>query len=155
MAKKLVIDSEKCTGCRICEMACAVNHTGAVNPLRARIRILKWEWEGRYVPSQCRQCASPACQAACPVDAIYRDDILDRVMIDYDKCIGCRACIDACPFGMIGFDPVDQQVIKCDLCGGDPQCVRFCDTKAIVYTDVPDPETASLSSGHRDTAPAG
>jgi len=135
MAKVLVIDYEKCTGCRICEQVCTAKHEGVVNPARSRIRIIKWEQEGRYVPMVCQQCESAPCQSICPVKAISRDESLNRVMVDYDICIGCRMCVAICPFGGMSFDPLAQKVIKCDFCDGDPQCVRFCEVDAIQYVD--------------------
>jgi len=74
--------------------------------------------------------------AVCPKDAISRDAELDSVTINYDLCIGCKMCISACPFGAMGFDAQLKRVFKCDLCDGDPQCVRFCDMKAIDYVEV-------------------
>jgi len=71
----------------------------------------------------------------CPVKAVSRDETLGRVVVDYDVCIGCRACVSACPFGAMGFDVIGRKVIKCDLCDGDPQCVRFCEIKALEYVD--------------------
>jgi Fe-S-cluster-containing hydrogenase component 2 len=67
----------------------------------------------------------------CPVKAISKDDELGRVMVDYDTCIGCRSCVSICPFGAMSFNVIDKMVFKCDLCDGDPQCVRFCDVKAV------------------------
>ena len=61
MEKVLVVDAAKCTGCRICEQVCSVKHEGAVNPYRARIRVLKWELEGQVLPMVCRQCDDPPC----------------------------------------------------------------------------------------------
>jgi len=135
MAKVLMVDYEKCTGCRMCELVCSVKHEGVSNPARSRIKIVKWEWEGRYIPMACQQCQSAPCIAVCPVKAISRDEELNRVVIDYDMCIGCRMCVAACPFGAMSFDVLASKVIKCDFCDGDPQCVRFCDTKAIQYVD--------------------
>jgi Fe-S-cluster-containing hydrogenase component 2 len=71
----------------------------------------------------------------CPVKAISRDRELDYVKIDYDVCIGCRTCVAVCPFGAMGFDVIDKKVFKCNLCDGEPQCVRFCEVKAIDYVD--------------------
>jgi len=135
MAKVLMIDYEKCTGCRLCEMVCSVKHEGVSNPARSRIKIVKWEWEGRYVPMGCQQCESAPCMAVCPVKAISRDEEMGRVEIDYDVCIGCRMCVAICPFGGMGFDTLASKVIKCDFCDGDPQCVRFCEPGAIQYVD--------------------
>ncbi len=135
MAKVLMIDYEKCTGCRLCEQVCSVKHEGVSNPARSRIKIVKWEMEGRYVPMSCQQCESAPCMAVCPVKAISRDEEMGRVDIDYDVCIGCRMCVAICPFGAMSFDILAQKVIKCDFCDGDPLCVKFCEVGAIQYVD--------------------
>jgi len=135
MAKVLKIDYQKCTGCRLCELICAVVHDGISNPARSRIKVMKWESEGLYIPMSCQQCEDAPCMIACPVKAISRDEALNRVMVDYDICIGCRTCVSVCPFGAMNFNVIDKKVIKCDLCDGDPQCVRFCDIKAIEYVE--------------------
>jgi carbon-monoxide dehydrogenase iron sulfur subunit len=93
------------------------------------------EWEGKYIPVTCQQCESAPCMAICPVKAISRDQNLNRVLVNYDKCIGCRMCVTACPFGAMSFNGLTQKVMKCDFCDGDPQCVRFCETKAIRYAE--------------------
>ena len=72
---------------------------------------------------------------ACQVKAISHDEAMNRVMVDYDICIGCRTCVSVCPFGAMNFNVIDKKVIKCDLCDDDPQCVRFCDMKAIEYVE--------------------
>ncbi|MFA5315903.1 MAG: 4Fe-4S dicluster domain-containing protein [Dehalococcoidales bacterium] len=137
MAKALMIDLEKCVGCRTCEMVCSAKHEGIINPFQSRIKVIREkEWEG--VPMACVQCEEAQCEAICPVRAISRDETLSRVVIDYDKCIGCRMCVAACPFGNINFDSVGKRVIKCDLCDGDPECVKFCFYKALQYVDVSD-----------------
>jgi carbon-monoxide dehydrogenase iron sulfur subunit len=135
MAKVLMINYEKCTGCRLCELICSVVHEGVSNPSRSRIKVMKWESEGLYVPMSCQQCEDAPCMNVCPVKAISRDKHLDYVKIDYDICIGCRACVSACPFGAMSFDVIGRKVVKCDLCDGDPQCVRFCEIKALEYVD--------------------
>jgi Fe-S-cluster-containing hydrogenase component 2 len=133
MQKILLEDSEKCTGCRMCEMVCSVKHEGVSNPTRSRIHVIKWETEGLALPMICQQCESPPCMAVCPKDAISRDEELGRMMVDYDLCIGCKMCVVACPFGGMGIDAVARKVVKCDLCDGDPICVRFCQPEALQY----------------------
>ena len=135
MAKTLVIDYEKCTGCRLCEMVCSVKHEGVNNPCRSRINIAKWETKGLMVPMVCRQCEDAPCVAACPTNARFRDEEVGRVLVNYDRCIGCKTCVIACPFGAINFDPLAKKVISCDLCDGEPQCARFCETGAIRYIE--------------------
>lgn len=138
MAKVLYIDYQKCTGCRLCELVCAVSHDGISNPTRSRIKVMKWEAEGLYVPMSCQQCVDAPCMNVCPVKAISRDELMARVMVDYDKCIGCRSCVAVCPFGAMAFNRMDKKVFKCDVCDGDPQCVRFCEEKAVDYVDADD-----------------
>ena len=135
MTKVLTIDYEKCTGCRLCEQVCSVKHEGVSNPARSRIKVVKWEEEGLYIPMVCQQCESAPCIAACPMNIRSRDEQLGRIVTNYDQCIGCKTCIAVCPFGAVGFDPVAKKVISCDLCDGNPVCVRFCFTEALQYVD--------------------
>ena len=136
MAKTLYIDHQKCTGCRLRELVCSVSHDGISNPARSRIRVMKWEAEGLYIPMSCQQCQDAPCMAVCPMKAISRDEAMGLVSIDYNACIGCRSCIGACPFGAMSFHLKEKQVFKCDLCDGDPQCVRFCEVKAVDFIEV-------------------
>jgi Fe-S-cluster-containing hydrogenase component 2 len=142
--KVLKIDHEKCTGCRLCELVCAVHHDQVSNPMRSRIRVIKWESEGIYVPMACQQCEDAPCVNACPVKALTRNPEMERVEVDHEVCIGCRTCVSVCPFGAMHFVALDRKVVKCDLCDGDPQCVRFCEVRAVDFVDVGD---VSLSRG--------
>ena len=133
-----MINPEKCTGCRTCEMVCAVKHHGGSNPSRSRIKVMKWEMDGVYIPMACQQCQDAPCAGVCPAGALSRNDEMNTIEVDYDKCIGCRSCVAVCPFGAMGFNSIDKQVFKCDLCDGDPQCVRFCEVKCVEYVDADD-----------------
>ena len=149
MAKVLVIDYEKCEGCRECEMVCSAKHEGLVNPYLSRIKVIKWPVKMGSVPIACAQCELAPCHAICPVNAISRDEELRREMVDHNICIGCRMCIAACPFGCMNFDSMGKKVFKCDLCDGDPICVRNCAYDALQYAD------ASEQSAIKQRAVAG
>ena len=134
--KVLVINPERCTGCRKCEIVCSVFHYGVSSPDRSLIKVKKWEHIGLYLPVTCQSCDEPFCTEVCPAKACHRDPETNRVIIDKNKCIGCKTCIIACPFGVPFFDKVEHVSVKCDFCGGDPQCVASCEMKAIEYIDI-------------------
>lgn len=138
MQKVLSVDFHKCTGCRLCELVCPVMHDGISNPTRSRIKIIKWEAEGQYFPMICQQCENAPCKNACPMGAISRDKDFGHMSVDYDLCIGCRTCVGVCPFGAMNYNVTDQKVFKCDLCGGDPQCARFCEEQAVAFVEADD-----------------
>lgn len=135
MEKMILVDYKKCTGCRLCENVCSVKNEGVCNPQLARIKIVKWEWEGLQIPTMCQQCLEPACEKVCPVKAISRDKELGCMKIDQKHCIGCRLCLTYCPFGAVVYDPSHRKVAKCEFCDGDPTCVKYCETKAIQFVD--------------------
>ena len=72
---------------------------------------------------------------ACPVDAISVDMATGAKVVSDDKCVGCKVCTIACPFGTINYSQATGKVVKCDLCGGDPWCAKACPTSAISYVD--------------------
>jgi carbon-monoxide dehydrogenase iron sulfur subunit len=111
-----------CMGCRVCEIVCSLAKTGIINPALARLSVNNTS--GNVVI--CRHCKHPLCKEACPVaEAMIIDDRTGAVVIDEASCIGCLACVDACPFGALRLGP-DMELLKCDLCSGDPQCVKYC-----------------------------
>nr|HID57707.1 4Fe-4S dicluster domain-containing protein [Desulfobacterales bacterium] len=136
MARIMVVDHELCTGCRICEIVCSVKKEGASDPSRSRIHIVTWDMEGIYLPMLCQHCEEPLCAMVCPVNAIHRDKSLDRVIVDEELCVGCRGCVSICPLGGVGFDINERRVFRCDLCDGDPTCVKYCEAGAIQYIDI-------------------
>jgi Fe-S-cluster-containing hydrogenase component 2 len=71
----------------------------------------------------------------CPVGAITRDEETGAMLVSHDRCLRCKMCTIACPFGATIYDPVSDIISKCDLCGGDPQCVQYCPSGAITYQD--------------------
>ena len=105
---------------------------GVINIERAAIHVLRRE-PSIDAPLVCLQCG--ICIGSCPLDLIERNDQTGAVEIDKDRCTHCGHCIVSCPFGMITVDKKDGHAIKCDLCGGDPECVKHCREKAILFVD--------------------
>ena len=131
---KINIDHKRCTGCRMCEQVCVLSREHEFNPRRARIKILMRERDGIYTPLLCNQCRE--CLSACNRDALSWDEKLGVVRVDAERCNGCALCIDACPQGAIFLDPVSGIVNICDLCNGDPQCVKWCREEVLRYEPV-------------------
>ena len=152
--KLLTIDPEKCTGCRNCELVCSVRHDGVSNPALSRIQVVKWEHIGVYIPMSCQQCEDAPCLEVCPKDAIYRDAAFERVAINQDLCIGCKMCVAACPFGAMRWNSGRSRVFKCDLCDGDPQCVRFCYARAVDYQPASNVSSARVRQAAENLARA-
>lgn len=155
----LLVDIKKCQGCASCMLACSLVHEGVESLSLSRIQIIQNAFKSfpnDITIEQCRQCVEPACVAACPVDALTADARFGNVrMVDFEKCIGCGACAEACPFTPSrsslapaeNFDGEDK-AYKCDLCsltpyhwdkaGGGPDgkkaCVEICPVGAIKFT---------------------
>jgi Fe-S-cluster-containing hydrogenase component 2 len=147
--RSILLDPTKCTGCRDCETACSLKRTGQDNQLLSCIRIVHDDQvKGFFLPVFCQHCSEPPCRAVCPQEAIYRDQKQNRVVIDRKRCVGCKMCFSACPFGAMNFDPIRSIAFKCDLCEGDPACIRVCETEALRFVpsdqmQVPQIETAA------------
>lgn len=133
MNEILFIDPEKCNGCRACEWACSLYKEKVLN--KSRIHIVKWPARGVEVPMTCVHCEVAMCEKVCPVQAIERNEDIGALIVNEDKCIGCKLCTYVCPFGGIYFDTKQRKVLKCDLCGGDPACAKMCPTEALQYVE--------------------
>lgn len=172
----MVINLDRCIGCHTCANACRLQ-----NGLPQGIAWNRVITEGcdlvdgaqgvypnvsrKYIPIACQHCENPACLRVCPTGATYKDE-KGRVEVDYEKCIGCRMCMAACPYNARSFnweDPVravdfvygDSEVPvrekgvaeKCTFCkertnkGEDPACVRACPTVARIFGDLDDPNS--------------
>ncbi|MGS4681884.1 4Fe-4S binding protein [Enterobacter soli] len=143
MNRFIVADSEKCIGCRTCEVACVVSHQdtqdcAAVTAVAfsSRIRVIKG---GAFTTAvACHQCEDAPCANVCPTQAIRSEAGVWRV--EQSRCIGCKSCMVACPFGAIQVAVVAEhaQALKCDLCAhraDGPACVAACPTHALSCVD--------------------
>lgn len=130
MTRKLTVIPEQCSGCRICEIVCSIEHFGVINPKKSAIRVMiTYPHPVLRMPIVCSQCKIPKCAQVCPVDALRR--VNGVVQLDEQLCISCYKCVEACPFGaMYAHDGCDYP-IKCDMCGGEPQCVKNCPKGAL------------------------
>ena len=135
MQRSLHLDPGRCTGCLQCEMACSLDNEGVFNPAKSRIKVFTFHHQGRFAPFTCTQCDEAWCLHACPVEAIIIDRATGAKRVLDDKCVGCKVCTIACPFGTINYNSATGKVIKCDLCGGDPECAKACPTAAITWID--------------------
>ena len=131
----LVIESSRCTGCRICEVFCSFRHEDCVRPSRSRILVGRLETAGDFAVVTCRQCSHALCADACPAGALARSPLTGAVELDGACCVGCQLCVAACPFGGITWDPERELPFKCDLCQGQPECAHMCPTGAVRKTD--------------------
>ncbi len=181
----MVVDLQKCrqeAGCKDCIQACnkAHNIPQISNPEHA----IKWIWNepfetvfptqqtdyikqtyaGHPIPLMCNHCANPPCTRVCPTQATWKRESDGIVMMDWHRCIGCRYCMAACPYGSRSFNWQDPRpaiaainpdfptrtmgvVEKCNFCeerlgrGEQPACVASCPEKALVFGDLMDPES--------------
>lgn len=97
--------------------------------------MFSFEKVGFSVPIVCQQCSVAACMEVCPVSAISKNEYTGAMLVDHNRCLRCKMCTIACPFGATIYDPVYDMIAKCDLCGGDPQCVKQCPSGAITFEE--------------------
>ena len=133
----LIFFKSDCIGCHSCEIACKQEHGLGVGPRLVKVI----EKAPDFIPVYCHHCADAPCKNACPVEAISRNE-QGIVLIDDGLCIGCKACVEACPFGAMQFDEEREIAVKCDLCierlknNELPACVLVCPTNCILYGDM-------------------
>jgi carbon-monoxide dehydrogenase iron sulfur subunit len=131
----VTVDPTSCVACRNCEYACAFKQSGDFDRHAANIRVNFYPEERACIPWTCAHCSDAWCIEICPAGAVSRNPDTGAVVIEESRCAGCKMCLLACPSGNIHFDSHDQISKKCDLCGGEPNCVKFCTSGALNYVD--------------------
>jgi Fe-S-cluster-containing dehydrogenase component len=147
----MVIDTRACIGCGDCVVACKVE-----NNLPDGVR---WDWiaeatagtyphlSTRFFSQRCNQCSDATCVKVCPVQATYHWNDSNIVVVDAGKCIGCRLCIEACPYEARRVQHPDGYIGKCTFCvhrvqhGSEPACVAVCPTRAMHFGLLDDPNS--------------
>jgi len=144
--RKIIAIAKLCTGCRSCEIACAVAHSQTQSVFRAlfetplpRYSIDVQHYDGVNLALACRHCSEPDCLFACKAGAISKNLETGQVQVDLSKCVGCWMCVMVCPFGAVAADMEQGKAVKCDLCRGraeGPACVPSCPTRALVFGNI-------------------
>jgi anaerobic carbon-monoxide dehydrogenase iron sulfur subunit len=142
--KRVYPNKDFCIGCHICELACITAHSKSKDLILAYtvergqngVSSCKHVHEAgpTCVALSCRHCDEPSCVAACISGALTKDPETGRTVYDREKCVGCWSCLMACPYGAIARHPLEQKIVKCDLCfdrPGGPACVAACPNKAL------------------------
>lgn len=132
---RIKITKENCTGCKACMMTCSMKNEKVGSYKLARIKIKKDEEIELATPVVCRQCKNAECADSCPMLALTRDENTGAIVFNSEKCVGCELCVDNCPFGTIYFNKETNKPYKCDLCNGDPQCVKVCKLAGAIRYD--------------------
>jgi Fe-S-cluster-containing dehydrogenase component/formate-dependent nitrite reductase membrane component NrfD len=154
-----VIDHTRCIGCHACTTACKSENEVPLSVTRTYVKYVDVghfpQARRAFQVTRCNQCEDAPCVAACPTAAMHRRP--DGI-VDFDKsiCIGCKACIAACPYDAIFINPEDKSAEKCNFCahrldvGLEPACVVVCPTQALLVGDMNDPLSAVSHIIHRD-----
>jgi Fe-S-cluster-containing dehydrogenase component/formate-dependent nitrite reductase membrane component NrfD len=145
-----VIDQRKCIGCHACTVACKAEHDMPIGVYRTWVKYIeKGEFPNtrrHFLVNRCNHCDDAPCVAICPTKALFKraDGIVD---FDRERCIGCKSCMQACPYDALYIDPTTHTAAKCNYCahrvdqGLQPACVVVCPEQAIVAGDLHDPNS--------------
>ncbi|HEX6800120.1 MAG TPA: 4Fe-4S dicluster domain-containing protein [Ktedonobacterales bacterium] len=143
-----LIDQTSCIGCHACTVACKAEHDVPLGVFRTWVKYVeKGEFPNsrrHFLVERCNHCANAPCVAICPTGALFTrpDGIVD---FDKDRCIGCKSCMQACPYDAIYIDPAEHTAAKCNFCahridqGLQPACVLVCPEEAIIFGDLDNP----------------
>ncbi len=149
----MVVDLDRCSGCDTCVTACKYENDLPLGVRNVNVTLIGPmgtfpDISQYWLPMQCQQCENPGCIEVCPTGASYRDEETGVVLVDYDMCIGCKACLSGCPFNVRTLNPKTGVINKCTLCfqyhdepDWKPVCCADCCTGARLFGDFDDPNS--------------
>lgn len=147
----MLIDLRKCVGCQACSIACKAEFDVPLGKTRSWVEYVEkgaYPNVGRsFLPRLCNHCSDPQCVSVCPTGATYKREQDGIVVVDTGVCIGCKYCVQACPYDARFLNPVTGFADKCDFCvhrvskGLVPSCVNTCPSGARIFGDLNDPDS--------------
>jgi tetrathionate reductase subunit B len=147
----MVIDTRRCVGCHACSVACRSENNTPMGDHRSWVEYIEKgtfpDASISFLPRLCNQCDEPQCASVCPTNATYKRAEDGIVVVDGDICIGCKYCIQACPYDARYLNPETGVADKCDFCvdrvaqGLEPACVVTCFQRARIFGDLNDPNS--------------
>ena len=159
----MVIDTRRCIGCQACSVACKTENNVPLGETRSWVEYIeKGEFPNvrrSFLPRLCNHCEKPQCVDVCPTGATYKRKEDGVVVVDSNVCIGCKYCLQACPYGARFINPNTGAADKCDFClhrvrnGLVPACVNTCQGRARIFGDLnnPDSEVSKILSTNATT----
>jgi len=123
-------DFEKCTGCRVCELVCALENEKTFDPKLSRIKVLRLH-QLVNMPVSCKFCDDAPCVRSCPRDALTQSEETGVIMVDDAKCDLCGWCLESCKHGALFLNQDKKTVMICNLCEGTPQSIEWCPEAAL------------------------
>jgi Fe-S-cluster-containing dehydrogenase component/formate-dependent nitrite reductase membrane component NrfD len=145
-----VIDQDRCIGCHACTVACKEEHSVPVGVFRTWVKYIEKgafpDTSRHFGVMRCNHCDAAPCIEICPTTALFKRD---NGVVDFDneRCIGCKSCMQACPYDALYIDPASNTAAKCNFCAHrlelnlEPACVIVCPTQAILAGDLDDPQS--------------
>ncbi len=132
--KRILVNIDRCSGCRLCEMICSFSHENAFGSSISSITVIKEDIVGMDLPIVCWHCTPCNAMENCSAEALERGEE-GLIFVNEEKCVGCEKCLETCIIGALRLHPERNTPLICDQCGSRPLCIEKCPTKALTYVE--------------------